>query len=82
MNSKLSTYISDQGTGYSTNAIDNNEIICYDRKIYVPQSMRRRVLNWYHFYLNYPSGSRLEKKPREVCYRKGLFTQAELFSKM
>ena len=38
------------------------EIICYDTKIYVPQSLHRRVIYWYHLYLNHPSGSRPAKK--------------------
>ena len=81
MNSKISTYILYRGSGYSMQALDDVKIICYDRKIYVPQSMRRRVLYWYHFYLNRPDGCRLAKTILEVCYRKGLFTQSELFAK-
>ena len=44
--------------------------------------MRRRVLYWYHFYLNYPSGSRLSKTILEVSYWRGLVMQAELFAKI
>ena len=62
-------------------ALDDVKIICYDRKIYVPQSLHRRVIDWYHFYLNHPGGIRLEKKIREVCYWKDVVTQAELFAK-
>ena len=62
--------------------LDNVKIICYDSKIYIPQSLRRRVLDWYHFYLNHPGDSRLAKKIWELCYWKGLATQAELFAKM
>ena len=54
------------------------EIICYDRKIYVPQILRRCVLDLYHFYLNHLVGSRLAKQIREVCYWKGLLVQAKL----
>ena len=43
--------------------------------------MRRRVIDWYHFYLNHPDGSILAKTIREVCYWNGLVTQAELFAK-
>ena len=62
-------------------SLDNVKIIYYDSKIYVLQSLRRCVLYWYHLYLNHPCGSRLAKKTREVCYWKGLVTQAELFTK-
>ena len=44
INSKLSTYISDQGSGYSMQALDYVDIICYDRKIYLPKFLRRRVI--------------------------------------
>ena len=47
----------------------------------MPKSLCRRVIYWYHFYLNHPSVSRLEKTIRELFYLKGLFTQAELFAK-
>ena len=72
INSNLSTYIYDQGSGYSMQELDNVEIICYDSKIYVPQSMRRRVLDWYHLYLNHPGGSRLEKKSGRYVIGKAL----------
>ena len=49
--------------------------------MYVPQSLRRRVLDWYHFYINHPCGSIIDKTIREVCYWKGVVTQAELFAK-
>ena len=56
-------------------------MICYDRKIYIPQTLRRRVLDWYQLYLNHPYDSRLYKTIREVCYWKGVVIQAELYSK-
>ena len=82
MNSKLSTYILDRGSGYSMQALNDVEIICYDSKIYVSQSLCRRVLYLYHFYLNHPGGSRLAEIIREICYWKSLFTQTDLFSNM
>ena len=62
-------------------AIDEVEIIFYDRKIYVPQSLHRRVIYWYNLYLNHPGDIRLAKKLREVYYWKSLVTQADLFDK-
>ena len=44
--------------------------------------MRRRVLDWYYFYLNHPGGSILAKIIRELCYWKFFVTQADLLSKM
>ena len=39
------------------------------------------MLDWYHFYLNHPGGSRLSKTIQEVCYWKLIDVQAELYSK-
>ena len=82
INSNLSTYILDQESGYSMQELDDVEIICYDIKIYVTQSLRRRVIDWYHLYINHPGGSRLTKTIRGVCSWKGLGTQADLFAKI
>ena len=60
--------------------IDDVKRICYDSKTYVPQSLRRRVLYWYHFYLNHQGGSRLSKIFQEVCYWKGLVAKVDLFA--
>ena len=43
--------------------------------------MHRRMLDWYHFYLNHPGGSKFAKTIRGVCYWKSLVTQVELFDK-
>ena len=58
-------------------ALDDVKIIFYDIKIYVQQSLRRSVLDWYHLYLNHTSGSRLAKKHpigvlfERLCYASG-----------
>ena len=43
--------------------------------------MRRCEIDWYYLYLNHPGGSRLEDKTWEVCYCKGLVTQAYMDAK-
>ena len=64
VNSKLSACILDWVSGYSNQAHDEVEIILYYSKIYVPQTLRIRVLDWYHFYINHPCCSRLSKISR------------------
>ena len=81
-NYKLSTYIPYQGCGYSKQAINNVNIVFYDRKINVLQSLCILVLDWYHLYLNLPGGSRRAKTIQEVCYWKVLATQSELCAKL
>ena len=43
-------------SGYHKQVLDDVELIFYKNKIYIPQYLRRRTLDWYHFYLNHPGG--------------------------
>ena len=43
--------------------------------------MRRRVLDWYHFYLNCLGGIILAKTTWYLCYWKGLVVKSELYVK-
>ena len=79
-NIKLSTYTMDNKSGYSKQALDGVKIFCWDRNIYVPKSLCVYVLDWYCLYLNHSGGSILEKK-RDVCYRKCLVMQENLYAK-
>ena len=80
-NSKLSTYISDRAYIYAMQSLDDVEIIFYESKIYVPQSLRKHVIDWYHLYLNHSGGSTLAKRIRGLCYWKGVVAQADLYAK-
>ena len=50
-------------------------------KIHVPQILCRRVLDWFHFYLNHPCVSILAKLIQEEFEWKVLVAQAELNDK-
>jgi hypothetical protein len=39
---------------YSMQHIEGYDLLCYKEKIYIPQSLRQRVLYWYHEYLPHP----------------------------
>ena len=69
----------DQISGYSKRGLDKIKMICYDRKVYVLQTLIISVLDWYHSYLNHPGGSIIAKEIMWVYYWKGIFTQAELY---
>ena len=60
--------------GYSHQVLDNVEIICFDKKIYVMLTICIHVLDWYHFCIDHPGGSRLRNNIRKVCYWGGLVT--------
>ena len=79
--SKLKKLVNDKKSGYNINTIDNVELVTYEDKIYVPQSLRRRTLEWYHHFLNHPGGDRLYHTLNTVCYWKGMSTQAAAFCK-
>ena len=44
------------------------ELICLNRKIFVPTSLRRRVVEWYHTYLLHPGESRTEGTIMQYLY--------------
>ena len=46
INSKFRKFISDWGSCVSKQALDEVEIICNGSRIYAPQTLRRRVLDW------------------------------------
>ena len=58
-NFKISAYLTDLVYVYSNQVIDDVELICHNINIYVPQTLLRCVLDWYHIYLNHPGGNRL-----------------------
>jgi RNase H-like domain found in reverse transcriptase len=39
---------------YSMQHTKGYDLVCYKDKIYIPQSLRQRVLSWYHEYLLHP----------------------------
>ena len=63
---------------YSQQELDYVEIICVDNRIYMPLTMCRYVLYWYHFYLNNPSCNRLLNTSHHVWNCKFLVFQADL----
>ena len=75
--SKLKTNLEDIQSEFTKQELDNVEIIFYKNKIYVPKTLRRRTIDWYHYYLNHPGGDRLANTLQEVCYWKGMVNQAK-----
>ena len=57
---------------YYRTMYDTHEIILYKNKIYVPQPLRERMLNWYHHYLSHPGATRLVKTVQQSCDWPGL----------
>ena len=80
-NSKLKQIINDKKSGYTKSQVDGLELITFKGKIYVPRVLRRKTLEWYHYYLNHPGGDRLYKTLSHVCYWKGMASQSAAFCK-
>jgi hypothetical protein len=38
-------------THYLIQHIEGYDLLCYKEKIFIPQSLRQRILSWYHEYL-------------------------------
>jgi hypothetical protein len=62
---------------YSIQHIEGYDLLCYKQKIYIPQSLRQRVLTWYHEYLLYPGQTRTEKTIRNIMTWPGLTQDIE-----
>ena len=73
----LKTLIEDKNSGYTTSNINDVKLVLKDNKIYIPESMREAMLNWYHHYLNHPGGDRLANTIKQNCYWKRLSNQAK-----
>ena len=66
-------------SGYNIMTFENVEIIAYQNCIYVPSSLRRRTIDWYHYFLNHPGGDRLYHTLAKICYWKGIASQRGSF---
>jgi hypothetical protein len=47
---------------HSIQHVEGYDLLCYNEKIYISQSLRHRVLSWYHEYLLHPGQTRTEQK--------------------
>ena len=50
---------------YAMQHIEGYDLLCYKDKIYIPQSLRQKVLSWYHEYVLHPGKTRIEKTIRK-----------------
>jgi Integrase zinc binding domain len=62
---------------YSMQHIKGYDLVCYKDKIYIPQSLRQRVLSWYHEYLLHPGQTQTEKTIRNTMTWPGLTQDVE-----
>jgi hypothetical protein len=50
---------------FSERIVERSTVITYDNKIYIPISLRKRIVWWYHTYLQHPGITRMEATLRQ-----------------
>jgi hypothetical protein len=50
---------------FSEKIVERSTVITYDNKIYIPISLRKRIVWWYHTYLQHPGITRMEATLRQ-----------------
>jgi hypothetical protein len=50
---------------FSERIIERSTVITDEKKIYIPQSLRKRILWWYHTYLQHPGITHMEATLRQ-----------------
>ena len=78
---ELRTALLDPKSQWEYTEVEGINLIHYCKKIYVPKSLRRRALAWYHHYLCHPGGDRLSNTLTQVCIWKGIVSQARTLCK-
>ena len=65
--------------GYKT--LENVKVITYKNKIYIPEALQLRVIEWYHEYLCHPGETRTEETIRRTMTWPNLREQVRSFCK-
>jgi hypothetical protein len=56
-------------------------VLCKNRKVMIPTSLRHRAVSWYHHNLQHPGHSRLEETTRSMMYWKSMRTTIRRYVK-
>ena len=67
---KLDASIETRKDQYSTQLVENTEILCKDGKMVIPMALQHRAVSWYHHYLQHPGHTRLEETLQAALYWK------------
>ena len=59
--------------------VEGISLIHFCKKIYVPKTLRKRTLKWYHHYLCHPGGDRLANTLQQVCVWNGMVNQSRQY---
>jgi len=53
---------------YSSQLVENTEVLCKDGKMVIPVALQNCAVSWYHHYLQYPGHTRLEETLHITLY--------------
>ena len=65
---KLDASLKKQANKYSSQLVDNAEVLCKDGKMVIPVALQNRAVSWYHHYLQHPGHTRLEETLHAAMY--------------
>ena len=57
---------------YSTQLVEDTQVLCKDGQMVTPQVLQCRAVSWYHHYLQHPGHKRLEETLHTAMYRTGI----------
>ena len=66
---------------YFIKKIEGQDLIMYRNRIYVPTTLRERVMDWYHTYLLHPSSTRMLSTIQSTMHWHGMRKDIEHFVK-
>jgi len=73
--------LKDSKSGYCKYDLEGHTVIMHKKCIYIPKSLRGRLIRWYHHFLCHPGGRRLSKTISQVYHWSGLQYQCEQYCK-
>ena len=69
--------------GYKKVVIDTLPLVFTDKdQMVIPEAQQNEVLNWYHYFLNHPGETRMEKTIKAKIYWKGITNHIKHFVKI
>ena len=72
----IRTDLNKANSNWKYKPVEGINLVHYRDMIYAPKTLCKRVLKWYHSYLQHPSGDRLSQALTTVCRWLGIVDQA------
>ena len=57
---------------YNTKRVQGKDLIMYKKRIYIPNSLKDRVMEWYHTYLVHPGSTRMLSTIQGIMHWHGM----------